>query len=79
MRFEFANPLEGAPDNRTSFSFSGGQDYRRDDFPLPGATSMEGWKVQWISKGETSSSEAPEGLTLEALRKEALALSTPQA
>jgi hypothetical protein len=79
MQFEFANPLEGEPDNRTSFRFTGGQDYRRDDFPFPGSLSLEGWKVQWISKGEVVASDAPEGLTLEALREEALALSAPAA
>lgn len=79
MRFEFANPLDGAPDNTNMFRFSGGQDYQRDDFPLPDSLPMEGWKVQWISRGETTSSDAPEGLTLGALREEALALSDPVA
>lgn len=79
MRFEFANPLEGAPDNKGRFRFTGGQDYRRDDFPFPGSLSMEGWRIQWISKGEEIASDAPAGLTLDALREEAFALSNPVA
>ncbi len=77
FRFTFANPEAPDPAGVTVFTFSGGQDYRRDDFPLPDETSLEGWKVQWISKGETVAGDPPEGLTLGALRNEALALSAP--
>jgi len=79
MRFEFANPLEGAPDNKGRFRFSGGQDYRRDDFPFPGSFSLDGWKIQWISKGELTAGDAPEGLTLDTLREQAKAHSNPVA
>lgn len=77
MRFGFALSPDDPSAGRGRFRFSGGQDYRRDDFPFPASLPLEGWKIQWISKGETTASEAPEGLTLESLRKEALAVSMP--
>jgi hypothetical protein len=78
MQFEFDNPTEEVPGGVSRFNFSGGQDFRRDDFPLPEATVLDGWRVQWISKGEDAAMEAPAGLTLGALRAEALALSRPE-
>lgn len=79
MKFEFTNPESPDPDGTTVFTFTGGQDYRRDDFPFPDEMPLAGWKVQWISKGETVAGDAPDGLTLGALREEALALSQPGA
>ncbi len=78
LQFEFSNPaLEGEVSTQR-FNFTGGQDYRRDSFPLTGATPLEGWKLQWISKGETAASDPEPGLTLEQLRAQALALSNPE-
>ncbi len=71
LRFEFANPMLGDPDARTVFTFSGGQDYRRDDFPLAGETPLAGWKLQWISKGQSVAGDPPDGLTLDDVRTEA--------
>ncbi|MEE4173609.1 MAG: hypothetical protein V2I57_05100 [Xanthomonadales bacterium] len=68
LRFEFANPTPEDPDGTSAFRFSGGQDYRRDDFPLAPETPLEGWKLQWVSDGEVQAREAPSGLTLEGLR-----------
>jgi hypothetical protein len=79
LRFEFSNPVPGDPDATTVFTFSGGQDYRRDDFPLAAQTLLEGWKLQWISKNETVASDPPEGLTLDDVRAQARALSQPEA
>jgi len=79
LRFEFSNPTPENPAATTVFTFSGGQDYRRDDFPLTASTPLEGWKVQWISKGEMTAGDAPEGQTLGALREEAEALGRPGA
>lgn len=77
MRFEFSNPTVEDAYATTVFTFSGGQDYRQDSFPLAAETSLEGWKVQWISKGETTAGDPPEGLTLAGMRDEAFALSNP--
>lgn len=79
LTFEFANPAPEAAGGRTAFTFTGGQDYRRDDFPLAAETPMEGWKVQWISKGETVAREAEAGVTLQDLREEAEALAKAEA
>ncbi len=68
LRFEFANPTPEDPNGTSAFSFSGGQDYRRDDFPLAPETPLEGWRLQWVSDGEMQAREAPAGLTLEGLR-----------
>lgn len=79
LRFEFTNPTPDDAYAKTTFIFSGGQDYRRDDFPVAGATPLDGWKLQWISKGEVQASDAPAGLTVDDVREEALALSNPGA
>jgi hypothetical protein len=71
LTFEFANPSPEAAGGRTTFTFTGGQDYRRDDFPLAPETPMAGWKLQWISRGETSPAEVEDGLTLQDLRDQA--------
>lgn len=82
-RFElamtFANPQPGEAERRDSIRFSGGQDYERDGFPLRDASSLAGWSVQWISRGETAPAEAADDLTLGALRAEAKSLSEAQA
>jgi hypothetical protein len=82
-RFElaltFANPQPGDPERRDSIRFSGGQDFARDGFPLRDESSLAGWSLQWISRGETQPSPAPEDLTLGALRAEAEAAATAQA
>lgn len=79
LTFEFANPAPEAAGGRTAFTFTGGQDYRRDDFPLAAETPMEGWKVQWITKGETVASDAAPGVTLQDLREEAETLARAEA
>lgn len=79
LTFEFANPSPEAAGGRTAFTFTGGQDYRRDDFPLAAETPMEGWKVQWITKGETVTRDAKAGVTLQDLRDEAEALGRAEA
>lgn len=78
LRFEFTNPDSLEPDGKTVFTFSGGQDYRNDDFPFPDALPLDGWKVQWISRGEEVAADPPEGLTLGKLREEALSYSHPE-
>lgn len=78
LRFEFANPTPTDAEATTTFTFSGGQDFLRDDFPVSGETPLEGWKLQWATRGETEASDAPAGLTVQAVRDEAqAAASTP--
>ncbi len=69
--FTFANPVPGNPDGTDSITFSGDLDFRKQGFPYPASTSLEGWRVQWLSHGERESEPATEGLTLEKLRQQA--------
>jgi hypothetical protein len=74
LTFTFSVPEEapGAEEGGV-IRISGGQDYTRDAFPYPDATTLDDWRVQWISRGEFQSSPAAEDFTLGALRAQALA------
>jgi hypothetical protein len=69
--FQFANPLPDNPDATDSITFSGDMDFRKQGFPYPESTSLEGWRVQWLSLNERESVPAPAGLTLMDLRTRA--------
>lgn len=72
MDFTFTlRDAQGGEDEST-ISFSGGQDYREGAFPLHESTSLEGWKIQWISHHESVAHAAESGLTLAGLREQAL-------
>jgi len=71
LYFQFANPMPGKPDETDSITFSGDLDFRKQGFPYPESTSLEGWRVQWISLNERESKPVPEGLTLKELRQQA--------
>jgi hypothetical protein len=75
LAFEFSNPLPDDPDNSDQIQFSGAQDYGTDSFPLHEDTPLEGWTVQWMSKGETEATAPEDGLTLSELRTQAKELS----
>ena len=72
MDFVFTAPYEGRADDKAKIGFSGAQQFGSDVYPLHDDTPLEGWSIQWISRGETESSAPPEGLTLGELRREAL-------
>ena len=69
--FQFTNPMPGNPEETNSITFSGNLDFHKQDFPYPESTSLEGWRVQWISLNERESKPAIEGLTLKDLRQQA--------
>jgi hypothetical protein len=69
FEFSFNNPLPDAPAGMTRISFSGGQDFGRDDYPLADATPMTGWKMQWLDQDNAPVTDPEEGQTLEDLRK----------
>ena len=73
--FEFTNPLPEDMDNTDRIEFSGGQDYGQDVFPLHEDTSLAGWTVQWISKGEEVAVPVADDLLLKDIRAEAKGLS----
>ncbi len=79
LDFGFAGPSGEDLGQRGKISFSGGQDFGADGYPLADETPLDGWKLQWISKGETQPADPPEGQTLGELRAAAKALSMPPA
>jgi len=71
LLFTFSNPTPGNPDEVDTITFSGDLDYRKQGFPYPPSTALEGWRMQWLSLGERESKLATDDLTLEALRQQA--------
>lgn len=69
--FTFVNPQPGNPDETDSITFSGDFDFRKQGFPYPASTNLEGWRMQWLSLGERESKQTPDDLTLEQLRQQA--------
>ena len=71
MLFQFTNALPDQAEKTTSITFSGDLDYRKQEFPYPESTSLEGWRVQWISRNELESKAVAKGVTLKDLREQA--------
>lgn len=69
--FEFNSSVPGEADETSSMTFSGALDFRKQGFPYPESTSLEGWRIQWISRNELESKLVSEGLTLKTLRQQA--------
>jgi len=68
--FRFDNTVPGQPVETSSISFSGKLDFRKQGFPYPESTDLEGWRVQWLSLNERESKAVPAGLTLKELRQQ---------
>jgi hypothetical protein len=68
---QFSNPMPGNPAETDSITIYGDLDLPKQDFPYPESTSLEGWRVQWISLNDRESEPAAEGLTLKDLRQQA--------
>ena len=71
MDFVFTSPMEGRENDKAKIGFTGAQQFGSEVYPLHEETPLEGWSIQWISRGEITSAPAPEGLTLGKLREEA--------
>jgi len=71
LLFQFTNPTSENPGEISTITFSGNLDFRKQGFPYPESTNLEGWRIQWLSKDERESEAAPEGLTLKELRLQA--------
>jgi len=71
LLFSFTNRVPGQADETGSITFSGNLDFNKQDFPYRDDTSLEGWKVQWISLNEPRSAITKDGLTLGDLRQKA--------
>jgi hypothetical protein len=71
LQFAFTNPMSGNPEEKDSITFSGNLDFRKQGFPYPESTHLEGWRMQWLSLLERETKPAPADLTLKDLRIQA--------
>lgn len=72
LLFQFTNAVPGEPTRKDSITLTGLLDFSQQAFPYPDSTSLDGWRMQWISENETESRPVENGLTLEKLRKQAM-------
>lgn len=77
LSFDFTNPIPGKPDNADSITFSGDLDFRKQGFPYPESTSLDGWRLQWLSLNEREARTVKNGLTLKELREQTKTPSDP--
>ena len=68
--FQFTNSIPGEASSVDSIAFSGDLDFRKLEFPYPDSTSLEGWRIQWISQNDLESEPVEKGLTLKELRQQ---------
>jgi hypothetical protein len=71
LLFQFTSSAPGQPVQTSSITFSGDLDFTEQAFPYPETTSLDDWRMQWVSLNERESKTAGEGLTLKALRQKA--------
>jgi len=69
--FEFTNSLPGEANKTDTITFSGDLDFRKQEFPYPETTNLEGWRIQWISQNDLEAEAVEKGLTLKDLRQKA--------
>jgi len=70
MLFKFSLGIPDQPDGTGSITFSGDLDFRKQGFPYPESTSMDGWKIQYFALGEDESKLVSDGLTLKSIRED---------
>lgn len=70
LQFRFAIPGPENPDQTSSINFSGNLDFRKQGFPYPESTVLDGWRIQRFAIGEEDSALISDGLTLKSLREE---------
>jgi len=70
FNFGFSNPVPENPDATSSITFSGDLDFRKQGFPYPASTVLNGWRIQRFAIGEEESALVSDGLTLKELREE---------
>jgi len=68
--FQFDATIPGQPEETSSITFSGDLDFRKQGFPYPESTDLEGWRIQWLSLNDRESEPVPAGLTLKELREQ---------
>ena len=70
LTFQFASPVPQNPDETGSITFVGSLDFRKQGFPYPESTNLDGWRIQRFATGEDESTVVSDGLTLKELRDE---------
>jgi hypothetical protein len=70
LLFEFTNSIPGEESKTDSITFSGDLDFRKQEFPYPDSTPLEGWRIQWISQNDLESEPVEKGITLKELRQQ---------
>jgi len=79
LNFTFTNPAAGGPAEQEKIVFSVGQDFATEAFPLPPNSSLDGWRLQWISGKDSEPEDVPNGTTLKQLREQAKSKRQPKA
>ena len=75
LDFQFSIKESGTTDQTSSdqtslITFTGDLDFRKQGFPYPDSTNLNGWKIQRFAIGEEESTLITDGLTLKKLRDE---------
>ena len=70
IQFRFTNPEANDTGQNGSIGLSGELDFRKQGFPYPESTVLNGWQIQRFAIGEEDSKLVSDGLTLKALREE---------
>lgn len=71
LLFQFTNAIPGEASRTDSISLTGLLDFSQQAFPYTGYTSLEGWRIQWLSQNDRESELVEKGLTLQDLRQQA--------
>lgn len=70
FNFQFSIPMPDDAVESSLIGFAGNLDFRKQGFPYPESTSLDGWRIQRFAIGEEESKLVSNGLTLKKLRKE---------
>jgi len=70
LNFEFTIPTADDSGETSSITFTGDLDFRKQGFPYPESTILDGWKIQRFAMGEEESELVSDALTLKNLREE---------
>lgn len=71
LSFVFSNPQPDEPGRQDTMTFSGGQDFLRDAFPLSDESSLYGWRLQWLTGEDSIATLVTDQRELGSLRAEA--------
>lgn len=70
LNFQFSIPMPDKSVETSSIGFTGDLDFRKQGFPYPESTSLDGWRIQRFAVGEEEAKLVSDGLTLKSLREE---------